>query len=386
MMRVLHVVPDLVPYGLENMVASLLRSLDRARFQTGVVSLYAEPPGGLEDSLREAGVRLYHLGKRRGLDPRMYPRMMRVLREFRPDILHTHNYVLRYTWPVAAALRVPGMVHTIHNVADREVDRTGLWLQKLAFRMGVKAVTIADEVSASFRRVYGFPEAALIPNSIPVRQYSAPAVSRAEWRARNGVPADEFVYLSVARFWPQKDHQTLLQAFAKGPGRGGGARLLLAGEGVLREATEDLAKRLGMAAQVTFLGQRADIAEALGAADVFVLSSRWEGNPLSVMEAMSAGRAVLATGVGALPELVRHGLDGLLVAPGDAAAMADAMCLLQAQPAMLRKMGNSGRERALERFDLPAMVQAYTQLYEQFSGHGHAGATGVVRAGKCTSI
>lgn len=386
MMRVLHVVPDLVPYGLENMVASLLRSLDRARFQTGVVSLYAEPPGGLEDSLREAGVRLYHLGKRRGLDPRMYPRMMRVLREFRPDILHTHNYVLRYTWPVAAALRVPGMVHTIHNVADREVDRTGLWLQKLAFRMGVKAVTIADEVSASFRRVYGFPEAALIPNSIAVRQYSAPAVSRAEWRARNGVPADEFVYLSVARFWPQKDHQTLLQAFAKGPGRGGGARLLLAGEGVLREATEDLAKRLGMAAQVTFLGQRADIAEALGAADVFVLSSRWEGNPLSVMEAMSAGRAVLATGVGALPELVRHGLDGLLVAPGDAAAMADAMCLLQAQPAMLRKMGNSGRERALERFDLPAMVQAYTQLYEQFSGHGHAGATGVVRAGKCTSI
>lgn len=386
MMRVLHVVPDLVPYGLENMVASLLRSLDKARFETGVISLYAEPKGGLEDSLREAGVRLYHLEKRRGLDLRMYPRIRSVLREFRPDILHTHNYVLRYTYPVAAALRVPAMVHTIHNVADREVDRTGMWLQKWAFRRGVKAVTIADEVSASFRRVYGFPETALIPNSIPVRQYSAPAVSRAEWRSRNGVAADEFVYLSVARFWPQKDHHTLLQAFAKGPGRRGGARLLLAGEGALREATEDLGKRLGIATQVSFLGQRGDIAEALGAADVFVLSSRWEGNPLSVMEAMSAGRAVLATSVGALPELVRQGLDGLLVAPGDAAAMGDAMCLLQAQPAMLQKMGNSGRERALERFDLPAMVQAYTQLYEQVLGYGHAGTTGGVRAGKCTSI
>ena len=385
MMRVLHVVPDLVPYGLENMVASLLRSMDRARFQTGVVSLYAETPGGLEDSLRDAGVRLYHLEKRRGLDLRMYPRMMRVLRDFRPDILHTHNYVLRYTYPVAA-LRVPGMVHTIHNVADREVDRTGLWLQQFAFRMGVRAVTIGDEVSASFRRVYGFQEAALIPNGIPVRQYCAPAVSRAEWRARHGVDANEFVYLSVARFWPQKDHRTLLEAFAKGPGRIGGARLLLAGEGTLREATADLASRLGIAAQVTFLGQRADIADVLGAADVFVLSSRWEGNPLSVMEAMSAGRAVLATSVGAIPELVRHGRDGLLVEAGDAAGMADAMCLLQAQPAVLRKMGNSGRERALARFDLPAMVRAYTELYEQLLGQEYAGTTAGVRAGKCTPI
>jgi glycosyltransferase involved in cell wall biosynthesis len=385
-MRVLHVVPDLVPYGLENMVASLLRSMDRARFQTGVVSLYAEAPGGLEDSLREAGVRLYHLEKRRGLDLRMYPRMARVLRDFRPDILHTHNYVLRYTYPVAAALRVPGMVHTIHNLADREVDRAGLWLQRFAFRMGVKAVTIAGEVSASFRRVYGFREAALIPNGIPVRQYGTPAVSRAEWRARHGVEANEFVYLSVARFWPQKDHRTLLEAFAKGPGQRAAARLLLAGEGTLREATADLANRLGIAAQVTFLGQRADIADVLGAADVFVLSSRWEGNPLSVMEAMAAGRAVLATSVGAIPELVRHGRDGLLVEAGDAAGMADAMCLLQAQPALLRKMGNSGRERALARFDLPVMVRAYTELYEQLLGQAYAGTTAGVRAGKCTPL
>jgi hypothetical protein len=152
-----------------------------------VVSLYAETPGGLEASLRAAGVQLYHLDKRRGMDLRMYPRMARALRDFRPDILHTHNYVLRYTYPVAVALRVPRMVHTIHNVADREVDRTGLWLQKFAFRMGVKAVTIADEVSASFHRVYGFEEAALIPNGIPVRRYSgtvdcASRVARAQRR------------------------------------------------------------------------------------------------------------------------------------------------------------------------------------------------------------
>jgi glycosyltransferase involved in cell wall biosynthesis len=266
------------------------------------------------------------------------------------------------------------------------VDRAGLWLQQFAFRMGVNAVTIADEVSASFRRVYRRREAALIPNAIPVARYGAPSVSRAEWRARNGVAEDEFVYLSVARFWPQKDHRTLLEAFAKGATRNGGARLLLAGDGALREAAADLASRLGIAAQVTFLGHRDDIADVLAAADVFVLSSRWEGNPLSVMEAMSAGRAVLATRVGAIPELVRHGRDGLLVEAGDAAAMADAMRLLRAQPAARRAMGNSGRQRAIERFDLPAMVRAYTELYEQLLGQGRAAAPAGIRASECAPI
>jgi glycosyltransferase involved in cell wall biosynthesis len=97
---------------------------------------------------------------------------------------------------------------------------------------------------------------------------------------------------------------------------------------------------LGIAAQVTFLGQRSDIADALGAADVFVMSSRWEGNPLSVMEAMSAGRGVIATSVGAVPELVRpRSRRPAGAEAGDVAGMADAMCLLQGRPACCRRWG-----------------------------------------------
>ena len=90
----------------------------------------------------------------------MYPRLYRVLRTFRPHILHTHNYVLRYASPAALLARFPRVVHTIHNVADREVDRAGLCLQRVAFRRGVAPVAIAEAVSASFRNVYGFAEAA----------------------------------------------------------------------------------------------------------------------------------------------------------------------------------------------------------------------------------
>ena len=360
-LRVLHVTPDLVPYGLENMIAGLMRTLDRRQFTPAVASLYAESAGGLEPDLRAIGVPVFHLDKKRGFDARMFPRLLRVLRAFRPHILHTHNYVLRYAWPVALLGRVPAMVHTIHNLAEREVDRAGLLLQRFAFRSGVAAVTIAEEVSASFRRTYGFAEAALIPNGIDVDRYAMPTVTRPDWRRAAGIREDEIVYLSVARFAPQKDHETLLRAFAQGPGQRTGTRLALAGHGELRSVMEALAQELGIADRVTFLGRRSDIPETLAAVDVFVLASRWEGNPLSVMEAMAAGRPVVATAVGAIPELVRHGVDGLLCEAGDARALAAAMC----QTGALRAMGGSTAMRARERFGLPAMTQAYAELYRR---------------------
>jgi glycosyltransferase involved in cell wall biosynthesis len=366
MIRVLHVVPDLVPYGLENMVAGLASALDRRRFEPAVASLYAESRGGLEPALRSAGVRLYHLGKRRGLDVRMYPRLRRVLRDFRPHILHTHNYVLRYTYPVALAARVPAMIHTLHSVADREVDRAGQWLNRFAFRRNVRAVAISGEVSASFLRTYGFSEAALIPNGIALDPYRESAGRRTASRRALGLRSGEFAFLCVARFAVPKDHPTLLEAFSRGPGLRPHTRLLLAGDGALRAQTEELAARLGIQGRVTFLGRRTDLPDVLAAADAAVLSSRWEGSPLSIMEAMAAGRPVVASAVGGIPELVRNGEDGFLVPPADPAAMADAMCrLCDCAAADLAAMGRAAAERAGERFGLAAMVRSYAEFYHR---------------------
>src|SRR5229473_2431833 len=119
-----------------------------------------------------------------------------------------------------------------------------------------------------------------------------------KFHARNGVRENDVLFVCVARFWPQKNHALLLKAFLQGPASDPNAHLVLVGEGGLQKQLEEQAKKLGLSRQVHFLGLRTDIPEVLGAMDVFVLSSDYEGNPLSVMEAMAAGLPIVSTAAG----------------------------------------------------------------------------------------
>ena len=205
--RVLEVIPTLRRAGAENMVAALVSGLDRGRFETGVVSLYDPFPNGLEPP-----VPVWYLGKRRGPDLRMVRRLARVFREFRPDIVHTHSYVLRYTLPAA---RHRAMVHTVHNLAEKEADWLGRAMQRFAFRHGVVPVAIAAAVARSFRAAYGREPAATIPNGIDTAAFWRPE-ARLPWRSAHGFGADELLIASVARLEPQKNPLALIEAFARG--------------------------------------------------------------------------------------------------------------------------------------------------------------------------
>ncbi len=365
MIRVLHVLPDLVPYGAERVVATLASQRSRDRFEVAIASLYAEVPGTLAAGLREESVRIFHLDKRRGLDPRMFHRIFRVLREFRPDVVHTHNYVLRYVLPPAMLHNPPLMVHTIHNVAHLEVDRFGIWLQSRAFARGVHPVVIAEEGAISFEHVYQAPRPPLIRNGICIARYSAAVLSREEWRRRNGFSQEDLLFICVARYYEQKNHKTLIEAFAAGPAKLAKAKLLLAGDGHLGAQMEAQARGLGVLDKVYFLGRRDDVPEILGSSDVFALASLWEGNPLSVMEAMAAGLPSVVTAVGGVPELVAHEKQGLLVPPGDAAALSAALMRLAGDPAMRRAIGTAAAKRAQAEFDDQNMVDAYESLYDE---------------------
>lgn len=364
--RVLEILATLKRAGAEKMAVSLACRLDPVRFETGLVSLYDAFHEGLEPELEKAGVPVWHLGKRPGLDIRMVPRLRRVMREFQPDVIHTHSYVLRYSLPAGLALRKSAMVHTVHNLAAKETDFTGRLLHRLAFGRRVFAVAVGEEVRRSYREWYGAEPGATIRNGIDTALFCRPS-ARQRWRAGHGFQDGDFLVVSVGRLDPQKNPLGMIEAFAQAFGGDRRGQLLLLGDGSLREAGKRRAAELGVGARVHFLGVQAEVADVLAASDVFALSSGWEGTPLAVMEAMAAGLPVVATAVGGVPELVSDGETGLLAPSGDMRAFAEALSRLAGDPGMRAAMAGAARICAVK-FSVETMVAEYASLFERLAG------------------
>ncbi len=362
----LEVLASLGRAGAERVAVSLATGLDRRRFEVEVAALYDPRADGFEPVLAERGVRTHHLGKRRGLDLRMVPRLIGVMRGFAPAIVHTHSYVLRYAWPANAAAGGGPIVHTVHNLARREVDRVGRLLQRAAFRRGVRAVAVGREVARSIREYYGIEPAAVIPNGVELESFRA-APPGAEWKRAHGFQEADRLVISVARLDPQKNPLGLIEAFAKGLAGDPAWHLLLVGQGRLEAAAAGQAERLGIARRVHFLGRRSDVPELLAAGDLFALAADWEGLPVAVIEAMAAGLPVAATAVGGVGELVEEGITGYLAPAGDMAALGDRLAALARDPGGRAELGRCGRERA-GRYGLDRMVQSYAALFERVAG------------------
>ena len=363
MIRVLHILPNFGPAGAEQMAINLMLTLNRARFEVSTISFFDPAGTDQEKILAQSGIPVCYLGKRPGFDPRMFVRVARVLKRVRPHVVHTHRYVLRYALGPMLSGRIPAMVHTVHNLAEKEVDWSGRLIHRMAFKQGVVPVAIADDVDDSLRRLYGIDGFPLIPNGIPVEAFRKPSMDRAEWRESEGFTAGDVLFACVARFKAQKNLPLLVKAFAQGPGLEPRAHLLIVGHGELRRDLERQIDALGLRERVHVLGVRSDVPGLLNAADAFVLSSDWEGSPLSVMEAMAAGTPVISTAVGGVPELIEDGESGLLVPPGDARALAGAMQYVLENPEVRTSMGSAAAKRAMERFDLRVMTEAYEELY-----------------------
>jgi len=362
-MRILQVVPSLDVGGAERIAALLALALRREGDEVALVSLYGAVDSWLEGELRGAGIELRFLGKRPGLDPAVALRLARVLRALAPDVVHTHLHALKYALAARSLSgRHPVVVHTVHNLAEHEAQGLDRSLNRVAFRLGAVPVAIGDEVARSLRRTYGIEPRWTIPNGVPVADFEARADARGPTRARLGLDPGLPVLLSAGRLNPQKNHAGLLEAFADPRLAALGAVLLIAGDGELRRSLEARAAEPDLKGRVRFLGVVSDLPELLAAADAFALSSSWEGNPLVVMEAMAAGRPVVATRVGCVPELVTAET-GLLVPPGDAGALALALVRLLADRAHAELLGAAGAARAKARFDVPVMARAYRALY-----------------------
>ncbi len=367
-MRIVELVPSLDVGGAERLAALLAQGLSTLGHDVTVVSMFASTGSWIESELAAAGVPVQFLAKKPGLDPGMILRLRRVLRDLRPDVVHTHLHTLKYALPARGRCG-PTLVHTVHNLAEHEVELHSRLVHHLAFRLGVVPVAIGDAVADSIARVYGRRPAHTIPNGIRVADYASSESTRGSARATLAAQLDfapeTMVFLTAGRLNVQKNHTALLDAF-RAPALSK-AHLLIAGEGALLGALQAQAARLNLSPRVHFLGVRGDVPALMAAADAFVLASTWEGNPLVILEAMAAGLPVVATNVGCVAELVSRET-GRVVVAGSAQALSGALVELADDRPLARGLGLRGAEVAASRFDVAVMARAYSELFSTVAG------------------
>jgi len=297
-----------------------------------------------------------------GLDvsPRLAREVVRAVRAESPDLLHTHLVHADVYGSIASSrLRRP-FVSSRHN-DDRYLLGPFRYVDRAFARRAGRLIAISDAVRAFLERA-GHDPAKLV--TVHYGLDELPAAASDPTPAEAGIPEDAPLVVAVGRLIEQKDHATLLRAFARVHAERPDARLAILGAGPLEAETRALADELGLSAAFVLPG-RTEVRDWLERADVFAHSSRWEGFGIVLLEAMLAGLPVVATRVSAVPEVVVDGETGLLVEPGDDAALGGALAQLVADPARGRALGAAGLARARSTFSVARMTERTIELYRE---------------------
>lgn len=363
-------------------VSYLSRELDRRGYET---TLVAGRIGGSEGSMEYVADEL-------GVDPLYVPelqreisplsdaiasrRLLEIIREIRPDVLHTHTAkagaVGRMAALMAGSARPSVVVHTFHghvlrgyfSPAKTEAFRQ---LERWLARGSDALIAVSPEVRDDLVSLGVAPERKIAVVRLGLdfaARLAAPADARLRLREELGIGQDDFLVAWLGRMTEIKRADDLLRAFALGRARAPEAALLMVGDGPLRPELEALAGELGIAGRTYFTGFRSDVGSIYAAADAVALSSANEGTPVSVIEAQAAGLPVVSTDVGGVRDVVVDGSSGFVVPRGDLAALADRLARLT-DPEVRERMGAAGRHRATERYGVPRLVSDIDMLYRE---------------------
>ena len=354
-MKIMQVIPYFCFGGAEIMCENLTYALKKMGQEVFAVSLYGERTP-IAQRMEQAGIRIVYLDKKLGLDLSMVPKLTKLMRRERPDVVHTHLDVIKYAVLAAKLAGVKRGVHTVHSLADREAEGR---IQKIFngtyFRHGWSVpVALTPEVQASVAAFYGLPF-----QRVPVI-YNGIDLSRCIPKTSYDT-GDTVTILHVGRFDVPKNHAGLLEAFRLLRERYPQCRLRLVGDGDLREGTEALAREKGIGDAVEFCGMQSNVYPYLHEADIFTLPSIYEGNPMTIIEAMGTGLPIVASRVGGIPDMVHDGESGLLVEP-EPEAICDALVRLVEDAALRRRLGQAAIARS-QAFSAEQMARDYISCY-----------------------
>jgi len=363
--KVCIILPKLAIGGAEMHVLSLLGHLDTSRF---TVSLMCLAPGNTQmeaEASRHVESFTITYFRLRKL-PVSFSKMVRFLKAGKFDIVHCHL-------PYAASIgRLAGRCAGVPVIVTTEHGKfLGKPWHYLLFERMLNVITdaricVSRDILEIRAKREGTPARKLfyIPNGVDTAAFRAPRRSHASVMAEFGWEPSDPLVIAVGRLEPEKNYELLIQAIDQLRSCFPSIRCLLVGDGTRREALARLVDSLEITGHVKFAGARNDVADLLGAASVFVLPSLKEGLPISLLEAMAAGRAIVATSVGGIPETIRSGESGLLVPSGDADALAAAIARLLVDEELRARLGKAAATDAEREYDIENVVGRIEDLYE----------------------
>lgn len=353
--KIVQVIPDLGLGGAEIMVEALCNELRTFGHEVHVVSLYTVYTP-ITERLEQSGICVHYLNKNKGFDFSLILKLRKLIKKVNPEIIHTHLYSLPYSMLATLFLRISKRVHTIHNLANKEVSKNKRLINSIFYKyFSVIPVAISPLVKKSIIEEYNISS-----QKVPI-VYNGIDLSKCKPKNSYDFAKDDISILHIGRFSEQKNHEMLLKSYKKVLIKHKNLKLNLIGDGEKREEIENIARTLDISRHISFLGLKSTVYDFLNEADIFILPSRWEGMPITIIEAMASALPIVATNVGGIPDMIKDNYSGLLV-DVDEDRLAEALNELITKYDKREKFGRNAVKES-EKFSSQRMANEYVKIY-----------------------
>lgn len=351
-MKIVQIIPTLGIGGAETVCESLSKALASLGHHLTIISLFTEKTI-ITSRMEAEGLSIIYLDKKTGIDLRCIIRLRKVIKKIKPDVIHTHLYALKYAVLASIGLNIP-VIHTVHNIAQKESSRLNRKINKIFYKLNCAVpVALSDEIRTSIVSEYKLHEShvPIIFNGIDLSK----CIAKKDYVLHN--PAR---IVHVGRFFEQKNHNCMINVmskiYSKVP-----VHLDFYGDGPLMDDIKEQSKILRLENVISFQGVSSNIYQHLNTADIFILPSKWEGMPISIIEAMGTGMPIIASRVGGIPDMLRHRESGILIVPEEKELENAILDLLE--NAELRKALGREAKKMSEKFSVVNMAKSYLLLY-----------------------
>ena len=368
--NVMWLIKGLGSGGAENLLVSAAKHVDRDRFNYSA-AYFLPWKDQLVEGIEAQGIPVTCFKQRVPYDLRALFALNRKLRKDKIDILHAHLPYSGLVGRLASKFSpVKKVVYSEHNVWER-YNKVMRVANKFTYKMNDAVVAVSENVEESIRSGMNVGDSLrlnTIENGVDVEQLSTLSKASKWLKEELGIPAENRIVTCVANFTPKKRHTDLLAAAKRTLASTPDVSFVLVGIGPLLDDVKAEAKTLGIDKNVVFTGLREDAREIIAASDMFMLSSEFEGMPISVLEAMGTKTPVLSTRVGGLPEMLVEGTEGMMVDSLNPEKLSDAINDLLANETLRRSLAERAFVRVTNEFDIRHMVKRHEQLYLEIYG------------------